>query len=294
MTESRAWGGQSMVAPLRRVLVFPPVPPGPEVSWEAFGYLRPIDHALAAREHATFRRILQAAGAEVICGEIDEPGLQDAIFPFDPLLTTDQGVILLRPGKDLRLGEVALAERTLAELGVPVVGRIEAPGTLEGGDTLWLDPQTLIVGRSYRSNDAGIEQLRALLAAQGVAVIAYDLPHWHGRGEVLHLLSLISPVDERLAVVYLPLLPARLVELLEARGWDLIEVPDEEFASQGPNVLALAPRRCLLLRENAVTAKRLRAAGCEATVFAGDEISHNRTGGPTCLTRPLLRQMPMR
>ena len=288
----RSWGGQSMVAPLRRVLVYPPVPPAPGVSWESFGYLRPIDHALAVREHAALRRILQAAGAEVIAGEIDDAGLQDAIFPFDPLLTTDRGVILLRPGKELRLGEVELGAQTLAELGVPVAGRIEAPGTLEGGDTFWLDEHTLIVGRGYRSNDAGIDQLRVLLDGQGVEVIAYDLPHWHGRGEVLHLLSLISPVDERLAVVYLPLMPSRLVELLRARGWGFVEVPDAEFASQGPNVLALAPRRCLLLRENTVTAERLRAAGCEVTLFAGDEISHNRTGGPTCLTRPLLRQMP--
>jgi N-dimethylarginine dimethylaminohydrolase len=248
-----------MTAPLRRVLVYPPVPPSADVSWQEFGFLRPIDHALAVREHADLRRILQAAGAEVVSGEIDDPRLQDAIFPYDPMLTTDRGVILLRPGKRLRLGEVALGETTLNELGIPVAGRIEEPGTVEGGDTLWIDERTLAVGRGYRTNDAGIAQLAALLAEQGVDVLAYDLPHWHGRGEVLHLLSLISPVDEQLAAVYLPLMPTRLVQLLEARGWRFVEVPDEEFASQGPNVLALGPGRCLLLEENVVTAERLRA-----------------------------------
>jgi N-dimethylarginine dimethylaminohydrolase len=280
-----------MVAPLRRVLVFPPAPPSDAVSWEAFGYLRPLDHELAAREHAAFRRILSDAGVEVISGEIDDRTLQDAIFPFDPCITTDAGAILCRMGKPLREPEVALAQATLADLGIPVAGRIVAPGRLEGGDCLWLDERTLVVGRGYRTNSEGIRQLAELLAAQDVAVVAVDLPHWHGPGECLHLLSLISLVDERLAVVYLPLMAVALVELLRERGINFVEVPDAEFATQGPNVLAIAPRQCVLLRENPVTAERLRAAGCEVTLYQGDEISHNRTGGPTCLTRPLLREV---
>jgi N-dimethylarginine dimethylaminohydrolase len=286
---TKLWGGHSMVAPLRRVLVFAPVPPGPEVSWEAFGYLHPIEHQLAVEEHATFRRILTDAGCEVVTGEIDDARLQDGIFPYDPSFTTDAGAILLRPGKTLRLGEVAMAERTYAEIGVPIAGRISAPGTVDGGDCCWLDERTMLVGRGYRTNSEGIRQLTAILARQDVQVVAFDLPHWHGRGEVLHLLSLISPVAERLAVVYLPLMPVALVELLEVRGYTLIEIPDEEFFTQGSNVLALAPGKVVILRENRVTARRLREAGCEVTLLAGDEMSHNRTGGPTCLTRPLLR-----
>jgi dimethylargininase len=284
-----AWGGQTMVAPLRRVLVFPPVPPDDTVSWEAFGYLRPLDHAAAVQEHAAFRQLLAAAGAEVVTGEIDDGALQDGIFAFDPMIVTDAGALLLRPGKALRLGEVALAEQALHDLGIPITGRITPPGTVEGGDSFWLDERTLIVGQSYRTNAAGIAQLSALLAPHGGTVSAVDLPHWHGPGECLHLLSLISMLDRDLAVVYLPLLPVRLVELLAARGVELVAIPDAEFATRGCNVLALAPRRCLLLRENTETARRLRAAGCNVTVYAGDEISHNRTGGPTCLTRPLLR-----
>lgn len=284
-----AWGGQTMVAPLRRVLVFPPVPPNDRVSWEAFGYLRPLDHAAAVREHAAFRQALADAGAEVIIGEIDNGALQDGIFAFDPMMVTDAGAILLRPGKALRAGEVALAEQTLNDLGIPIAGRIAPPGTVEGGDCFWLDERTLIIGQSYRTNAAGIAQLTALLAPHSVTVTAVDLPHWHGPGECLHLLSLISMLDTNLAVVYQPLLPVRLVELLAARGVELVAIPDAEFATQGCNVLALAPRRCLLLRENTETARRLRAASCAVMVYTGDEISHSRTGGPTCLTRPLLR-----
>ena len=266
-----------------------PVPAGPEVSWEAFGYLRPIDHDLAVREHAALRQILTEAGVEVISGEIDDPALQDAIFPYDPMLTTDDGVILCRMGKPLREPEVDLAVRTLEELGIPVIGRIAPPGKLEGGDTAWIDARTLAVGRGYRTNQAAIDQLDDLLAPRGVTVLGYDLPYWHGPSECLHLLSLISMLDRDLAVVYLPLLPTPLVELLAERDVQLVSIPDEEFASQGCNVLAIGPRRCLLLKENVVTAERLRATGCHVTAYSGDEISHNRTGGPTCLTRPLLR-----
>ncbi len=278
-----------MVLPLRRVLVFPPVPPDDAALWQAFGYFRPIDHARAVAEHAAFRQILAKAGVEVVVGEIDDPALQDAIFPFDPVLITDYGAVLCRMGKSLRAREVELAEQTMTDLGIPIAGRIREPGTLEGGDCLWLDEHTLVVGRGYRTNSEGIRQLDEILAPFGVTVTAFDLPHWHGPAECLHLLSLISLLDDDLAVVYLPLLAAELVRLLRRRGIKLIPVPDEEFPTQGPNVLALAPRRCLLLEENRETIRRLEAAGCEVLTYSGQEISHNRSGGPTCLTRPLLR-----
>lgn len=278
-----------MVLPLRRVLVFPPVPPDDAVSWQAFGYFRPIDHGRAVTEHAAFRQILAEAGVELLVGEIDDPALQDAIFPFDPVLITDHGAVLCRMGKPLRAREVELAERTMTDLGIPIAGRIREPGTLEGGDCLWLDEHTLVVGRGYRTNSEGFRQLEEILAPLGVTVMAFDLPHWHGPAECLHLLSLISLLDDDLAVVYLPLLAVELVRLLRQRGVELVPVPDEEFATQGPNVLALAPRRCLILEENRETIRRLEAAGCEVLTYSGQEISHNRSGGPTCLTRPLLR-----
>jgi N-dimethylarginine dimethylaminohydrolase len=202
---------------------------------------------------------------------------------------TDAGAVLLRPGKELRLGEVDLAERSYAELGIPVIGRIEAPGTVEGGDTVWLDERTLAVGRGYRTNDEGIRQLNALLAPHGIDIMTVDLPHWRGPGECLHLMSFISPVAERLAVVYLPLMSVPFVQELQRRGWSFIEVPDDEFETHGCNVLALAPMRVLVCDGSPTTRSRLEAAGCDVVVYTGDELSHNRAGGPTCLTRPILR-----
>lgn len=290
MTATRTvWGGNTMSGRLERVLVYPPVPPAEDVSWDAFGYLRPIDHERAVREHQEFRQLLAEAGAEVINGETDDPRLPDAIFPYDPSIITNAGAILCRPGKPLRRGEVDLAEQTYRELGVPIIGRIEEPGTVEGGDCLWIDERTMAVGRGYRTNEAGIQQLRALLADQGIDLLAFDLPYWHGPSECLHLLSLISMLDDDLAVVYRPLMPVALVQALEERGVKMVEIPDDEFVSQGCNVLAVGPRDCILLKENEETARRLRDAGCIVRTYTGDEISHNRTGGPTCLTKPILR-----
>ncbi|CAN5548955.1 dimethylarginine dimethylaminohydrolase family protein [soil metagenome] len=283
------WGGHSMVAPLKRVLVYPPAPASEAVSWQEFGYLRPMNHKQAVEEHAALRRLLSGEGVEVISGEIDNARLQDAIFPFDPVITTNAGAILSRMGKELREPEVDLAEQTMTELGIPIIGRIEAPGTVEGGDCLWIDELTLAAGETYRTNAEGIRQLGVLLKQQGVTVLRVGLPYWHGPAECLHLLSLISMVDEKLAVVYLPLLEVAFVEFLRERGVQLVEIPDNEFSTQGCNVLALSPGRCLLLKENPETARRLEAAGCEVLFYTGDEISHNRTGGPTCLTRPILR-----
>lgn len=287
----RRYGGHSMSARLRTVLVQAPAPPANEGDWRDFGYVRPVDHGLAATEHAAFREILAADGIEVVAAgnAAEDSGLLDAIFTYDPSIITDRGAILCRPGKALRRPEVDLAAAAYARLGIPVLGRIAAPGTLEGGDTLWLDARTLAVGRGYRTNDAGIAQLTELVAPLGVEVIPVSLPHWRGQGECLHLMSLISPVADDLAVVYPPLLATSFVELLSDRGWRFVTVPDEEFDAMGCNVLALAPGRCLALAGNPITRARLAAAGCDVRTYTGNEISLNRAGGPTCLTRPLLR-----
>ena len=286
---TRTYGGQSMVAPLQRVLIFPPVEPSMAATWEEFGYHRPIDHDRAVQEHAGFRQLLVESDIEVIEGNLYFQTLQDGIFPYDTCLTTDAGMILCSMGKRLREQEIERTEGVLKELGIPIIGRITQPGTLEGGDCCWLDERTLAVGQGYRTNAEGIRQLTALLAPLGVNVITVHLPHWNGPGECLHLLSLISPVDERLAVVYRPLLAVPFLEELRARKYDLIDVPDSEFESQGCNILAVAPRRCIILQDNAQTRQLLLDAGCQVATYTGYEISHNRGGGPTCLTRPLLR-----
>jgi N-dimethylarginine dimethylaminohydrolase len=174
-------------------------------------------------------------------------------------------------------------------LGILTVGRIVAPGQVEGGDCLWLDAKTLLVGRGYRTNTAGIAQLRGILEPLGVNVVAFDLPHYHGRTECMHLMSLISPLDQNLAAVYLPLMPAAMVELLEERGIGMVEIPEQEFDSMGINILTVRPKVCVMIAGNTESIARVRAAGCEVHEFAGQEISLNRGGGPICLTRPIWR-----
>jgi dimethylargininase len=286
---SRRYGGQSMSATLRTVMVRQPAPPAREDDWQRFGYLHPVNIAQSEAEHAAFRDILTEEGVEVVTAGPDPDGELDAIFAYDPSYMTDAGAILTRMGKSARLAESDYAAQTYAELGVPILARIEAPGTFDGGDAFWLDERTLAVGRSYRTNDAGIARLTSILAGIGVAVVRVDLPHWHGPAECLHLMSLISPVGDDLAVVYLPLLPVPFVEHLRERGWHFVEVPDEEFLSMACNVLALGPGRCLILDRNPITRSRLEAAGCQVRTYTGDEISRNREGGPTCLTRPIWR-----
>jgi dimethylargininase len=238
-------------------------------------------------EHEAFRALLVDAGAEVVVAATPHSLDPDAIYVYDPALVTDDGAVMLRPGKEGRRGEVEVMAADFVEAGVPIAGRLDAPAMAEGGDTLWLDERTLLVGRGYRTNDEGVRQLAE--AMPGVEVVAFDLPHLRGAGEVLHLMSLLSPIDVDLAVAYPPLMPVRLMELLAERDTELVEVPEEEFETMGPNVLALAPRVGLALEGNDETRRRMEKAGVEVRVYSGDEISRKGDGGPTCLTRPLLR-----
>ncbi len=262
-------------------------PPAPEDvdSWQRLVWRAAPDLGELEREHEAFRTLLAEAGAEVLEAR-GEPGNLDSLYVYDPAMIVPRGAILLRSGKEGRLGEPEALRPSLEGAGLQIVGRLEAPATADGGDTVWLDEVTLLVGRSYRTNDAGIEMLRMLLP--DAEVLAFDLPHVHGRAEVLHLRSLLNPISPRLAVAFLPLLPARLVELLEERGVGLVEVPEEEFATMGPNVLGLGGGgRAVALAGNDVTRKRLEAVGIEVLVYEGDEISRKGDGGPTCLTLPL-------
>jgi N-dimethylarginine dimethylaminohydrolase len=275
-----------MTAPLRRVLVRAPRPDDAAL-WQAYGWRFEPDPGAMAAEHEAFRELLGTEGAEVIVGETPHGPDPDAIYAYDPAIVADAGAILLRPGKEGRRGEPDAMAADFVEAGIPIAGRLEAPAQAEGGDTLWLDERTLLVGHGYRTNAAGIAALRELLP--DVKVVAFDLPHYHGPGEVMHLMSFLSPLDIDLAVVYLPLMPVRLVELLAERGIELVEVPDEEFESMGPNVLALGPRIALALAGNDETRRRMERAGVDVRVYDGEHISRPGDGGPTCLTRPLLR-----
>jgi dimethylargininase len=282
----QTYGGQSMTATLRRVLVRAPRAED-RAAWRAYGWRAEPDPTGMADEHEALCALLADAGAEVVVGQTPIGLCPDQIYVHDPALVTDRGAVLLRPGKEGRRIEVDAMAVDLVEAGLPLAARLEAPATAEGGDMLWLDERTLLVGRGYRTNDEGVRALADALP--GVDVVMFDLPHLRGRGEVLHLMSLLSLLDVDLAVAYPPLMPVRLVELLAERGVALVEVPDDEFETMGPNVLALGPRVALALEGNPETRRRMEDAGVDVRVYKGDEISRKGDGGPTCLTRPLLR-----
>jgi dimethylargininase len=270
---------------LERVLVRPPLAEDAE-HWREYGWRAAPDHAAAAAEHELLCEILESAGAEVVVSRHD-PGNPDAMYVYDPVLVGAQGAVLLRPGKEERRGEPAAISSSLAAADIPVAAELADPVRAEGGDTVWLDERTLLVGIGYRTNEAAVPALAD--AFPGVDVVAFDLPHWNGSGEVMHLMSFISPLDRDLALVYSRIAPVRLLELLAQRGIAVVEVPDEEFETQGPNVLALGPRQALALDGNPETRRRMERAGVDVVVYRGEEISKKGDGGPTCLTRPLLR-----
>jgi dimethylargininase len=274
--------------PIQRIYVRPPHPEAFE-QWKAYGWHTEPDPQAAASEHAGFVEALIAAVPEVVVGTAPVPGDPDAVYAYDPTLVTEAGVIPLRPGKEGRRDEVAVVTEELRAAGCTILPGLETPATAEGGDMFFLDDRTLLAGLSYRTNEAAIEQLRPRLAEQDVEIVTFDLSHFHGPGECLHLMSFISPLDADLAVVYLPMMPVRLVHLLEARGIAMVEVPEEEFLSLGPNVLALGPRRAITVDANPITRSRMEAAGVEVQTYPGNHICLNGDGGPTCLTRPLAR-----
>ena len=283
------FGSQSMVEPLKRVLVRRPDEAFGNADPQTWHYVSQPDLAKAQAEHDAFVAILRESGCEVMYHEATLPEHADSIFTHDPVIVTDEGSIILRMGKDLRRGEEAAIGQTLEELGVPTLATLEGEAMAEGGDLLWLDHDTLAVGRGYRTNAEGLRQLTAALRPLGVETVEVQLPHGDGPVSCLHLMSMISMVDHDLAVVYLPLLPVPFVELLADRGVELVEVPDEEYPTMGPNVLALSPRRCLVIEGNPITRERLEAAGCEVLSYRGEELSLKAEGGATCLTRPILR-----
>jgi dimethylargininase len=274
-----------MVDPLRRVLVRRPSVAACSL-WEEYGWRAAPDSAALLREHEAFCAILEGAGCDVVVADAMDTDL-DSVYVFDPAIVTEQGAILMWPGKAGRRAEPLAVVRELEPAGVPVAAVVDEPAVAEGGDFIRLDETTLLVGRGYRPSLAGIEAVAQALP--GVEALTFDLPYWHGETEVMHLLSLLSPLDADLVVAYPPLLPVALAQLLAEREIEIVPVPDDEFESMGTNVLALAPRVALAIEGNPVTRDRLVAAGVEVLVYEGRELSLKGDGGPTCLTMPLLR-----
>jgi dimethylargininase len=276
-----------MTAPLREVLMRAPDDAfGRAFDDPAHCFLHPVDLPLAISQHEALRDLLADLGVTVrlLKGEGLGP---DSIYAFDPLLVTDRGAIPLRSGKPTRRGEETAMEAWMAASGIPVVGRIEAPATVDGGDTFWLRPDLLCIGRSLRTNRAGAAQLAQIV---GGRVEVFDLPYYRGPQECLHLLSVISPVADDLAVVFPPLLPAGLHELLAELEVRTLAVDEAEFETLGCNILAVRPGVVVLSEGNPLIARDLANAGCEVHTFAASEIGINGSGGPTCLTRPVWRE----
>jgi dimethylargininase len=287
---AEGYGAQGMVGRLRRVVMRRPGEAMAAADPAAWHYTGAIDLEEARRAHDVFADALRAWDVEVLYHDEPLPDHSDSVFVFDPVLVTDQGTIVLSMGKERRRGEEEPLARTLQDCGVPVFGRLEVDARAEGGDTLWLDHDTLAVGRGFRTNAEGVRQLRDLLGPVGVTVLDYDLPYFSGPEACLHLLSLISPVDVDLAVAYPPLMPTSFWAELKRRDIRLLEVPEEEFAqTQATNILTVAPRKCIMLGGSPVTKQLLEMADCEVVTFPGEPLSFKAEGGPTCLTRPVLR-----
>ena len=282
----RRYGAQSMTAPLRDVLVKRPGEAfGRAYADPAHGFLHPVDLPRAQQEHDAFCTLL--AGLGVTVHQLDaETASPDLVYTFDPALVTDRGAILLRSGKPTRQGEEGAIEAWAGANDLPVIGRLEAPATADGGDTFWLRPDLFCIGRSLRTNPAGAGQLAELV---GGDVRVFDVPYANGPAECLHLLSVISPIADDLAVVFPPQLPAGLYALLRELEVALVPVPEEEMATQGCNILAVRPGVVVMVEGNPATQRALLDRGCEVHTFPGGEVCINGSGGPTCITRPVLR-----
>lgn len=258
--------------------------------WKELNYSACPDYEKALEEYDYFVGLLRKSVSELFFLPRSHRTGLDSIYVHDPVLITNKGAILASMGKNERQGEPRAVAEFLLELGIPILGFISGEGRLEGGDVVWVDERTAAVGRSYRTNDEGIRQFAEMVREIVDELFVVPLPLWKGPEDVLHLMSLISPVDHDLAVVYSRLLPAAFKEWLKQRGIRLLEVPDSEFETMAGNILAVSPRRCIMLSGNPLTKRMLENEGIEVWEYEGEEISRKGAGGPTCLTRPLLRE----
>jgi N-dimethylarginine dimethylaminohydrolase len=292
---SENFNGHSMTGELLRVMVFPPGNAGWNISgkaaaWRELGFQHAPDFAAARSQHEILCGLLREGGAEVVTLPSTEYLTLDAVYAHDASLATDCGLVLMNPGKKNRVAEAQAHADFCGQLGIPVLGEIRVPGVSESGDIVWLDSRTLLVGDGYRTNKAGIEQIRSLLSSKDVEVLSAPLPYGSGPSACLHLMSLMSMLDEQTILVDLPWLAVETVELLKRRGFRLIEIEYSERDSLACNVLSLGRKRLIALEENVKTNQRMRDAGFDVRTFPGSEICINGAGGPTCLTRPLLRK----
>ena len=287
--------GHSMVGELKRVLVCSPRTAGWSVSdsadrWQELGFAHRPDADTAGAQHEDMCRELKAAGAEIYEMHPSPDLSLDAVYAHDACFPTDFGWIILHPGKKNRMIEAKRQQQFVEQSGIQVLGEVQAPGTAEAGDMVWLDVKTVLIGQGYRTNAPGIAQIREMLSDKGIKVVSAPLPYGQGPSACLHLMSLISLLDEKTALVDLPWLAVETVELLCSRNFQFIEIEPAERETLACNVLALGNRTLLALEENRKTKVRLQHAGFDVRTFGGSELCINGSGGPTCLTRPFFRR----
>jgi len=286
------FGVMSMTAPLRDVAVRRPPKALAEADPEAWNYKSTVDLAAARAEHDIFVSLLEDFGTNVHYMSDREEDCPDSMFTYDPSLLTTAGAIIGRSGKDARLEEARIHEAFYHRLSVPILGRIEPPGRLDFGDAFWLAEDLMMVGRGYRTNDDAIDQLKAILAAIGVTVMAVDLPSYNGSKACMHLMSLVSLLGPDLALVNVRFAPVRLLEALGRHGIDIVPAPEDDYESSNTisaNILALSDRQVVMVEGMDSTKAVLVEAGCNVRTFPGEELCLKTEGGPTCLTRPLKR-----
>ncbi|MBI9044123.1 MAG: hypothetical protein JEZ06_06535 [Anaerolineaceae bacterium] len=291
----KLFGGHTNVGPIKKILMKSPEnafvnQDNISKQWKKLNYFGEPNFQKASEEFAQLTALIKSFGIEIELLPGDDNTSLDSIYAHDPLFIFDKGAVLLNMGKAERIPEVLAVKQYLHQLKIPVVGQIQGQGKVEGGDFFWLDSKTIAIAEGYRTNADGISQLRDILGNALDQIISVPLPHWTGPEDCLHLLSMISPLDTNLALVYSRLMSVPFRNTLLDYGYQLIEVPDEEYESMACNVLAVAPRKCIMLDGNPITQRRMLDAGVEITTFSGQEISLKGAGGPTCLTRPILRE----
>ena len=292
---NKEFGCQDMTSTIRRVLIKSPENAyknqvNIDSQYQDLNYFGKPDFVRSLEDYESFRSILKKSGVEIHNLPADDITSLDSIYTHDPCLISNSGVVLCSMGKILRQKEPEMISKYFKSLNIPIIGKISAPGKLEGGDIVWIDNRTVAVGVGYRSNLEGIAQLKEILSDDVDEIIPVHLPHWTGPSDCLHLMSNISPINRDLFLVYSKLLPVSFREYLLDRGIKLLEVPDDEYESMGCNVLAIAPKKVIMIEGNDVTKNLLEKEGVDVSTYPGLEISYKGAGGPTCLTRPFLRE----
>jgi len=288
----KKYGAQNMFSELKSVLINVPLKGMSNVDCKKWHYQEPLNQNKIEKNFFSFSNLLKSFGSEIYYLD-QQDKYYDSVFPHDPSLVTKHGAIILNMGKKLRKHEPRLHKKFYESINIPVIGTIKSPGTVEGGDCLWIDEKTLVVGKGFRTNHSGVVQLKGILTKYGIKVIGFDLPYFYGPNACLHLMSLISILDYNLAIVYKPFFPVELLKFLELKGFDCIDIPKKDFLDSNGlaiNILALSSRNIIMLEGFSKTETILKKMGCDIQTFDGNELCVKAEGGPTCLTRPIYRK----